>query len=118
MRLIDADDMITKYGNWYTEEGTEEGFIGSIKELVDKIPAIITIDWRWIPCEERQPDENDWYLVRLDDGKRAFRWYSTQLHEWERVAGKGDVVEWLPNPEPYRVFEQIVDLFSVGQKND
>ena len=24
-RLIDADALIAKYGNWYTEEGTEEG---------------------------------------------------------------------------------------------
>lgn len=116
MRLFDADDMIAKFGDWYTEEGSEEGFIGTIKDLVDQMPTIITIDWRWIPCEERQPDESDWYLVTLDNGKRAFRWYLTQEHEWERITG--NVIAWLPNPEPYKVFAQIVDLYSGSQKND
>lgn len=26
MRLIDADALIDKYGDWYTEEGTEDSF--------------------------------------------------------------------------------------------
>lgn len=36
MRLIDADALVAKYGNWYTEEG----FIGIIKSLVDTMPTI------------------------------------------------------------------------------
>ena len=40
MRLVDADALIRKYGNWYTEEGTEEGFIGSLKGLLDMMPTI------------------------------------------------------------------------------
>ena len=40
MRLIDADELIDKYGNWYTEEGTEEGYIGTIKGIVDSMPTI------------------------------------------------------------------------------
>ena len=40
MRLIDADALVAKYGNWYTEEGSEEGFIGIIKSLVDTMPTI------------------------------------------------------------------------------
>lgn len=39
-RLIDADAMIDKYGEWYTEEGTEVGYIGTIKGIVDSIPTI------------------------------------------------------------------------------
>lgn len=50
-RLIDADALIDKYGDWYTEEGTEEGYIGTIKGIVDSMP---TIDperktGKWIP---------------------------------------------------------------------
>lgn len=31
---------IDKYGDWYTEEGTEEGYIGTIKGIVDSMPTI------------------------------------------------------------------------------
>lgn len=40
VRLIDADALVAKYGNWYTEEGSEEGFIGTIKSLVDTMLTI------------------------------------------------------------------------------
>lgn len=40
MRLVDADAMIDKYGEWYTEEGTEEGYIGTVKGIVDSMPTI------------------------------------------------------------------------------
>lgn len=40
MRLIDADALIDKYGEWYTEEGTEVGYIGTIKGIVDSMPTI------------------------------------------------------------------------------
>ena len=40
MRCIDADALIDKYGEWYTEEGTEEGYIGTIKGIVDSMPTI------------------------------------------------------------------------------
>jgi hypothetical protein len=43
-RLIDADALIGKYGDWYTEEGTEEGYIGTIKGIVDSMPTIEP-DW-------------------------------------------------------------------------
>ena len=40
-KLIDADAMNEKYGDWYTEEGTEEGFIGTLKYLIAEQPTII-----------------------------------------------------------------------------
>ncbi len=40
MRLIDADALIARCGSWYTEEGTEEGFIGILKNVVDMMPTI------------------------------------------------------------------------------
>lgn len=98
MRLIDADDLIAKCGNWYTEEGTEDGFIATIKDIVDQMPTI-AVEWRWIPCEEKHPDETGWYLVILNDGRHAIRWYSS--HGWEVIPGN-DVIAWLPDPEMYK----------------
>lgn len=43
-RLIDADAMSEKYGGWYTEEGTEEGFIGVLKYLIAEQQTIIEAD--------------------------------------------------------------------------
>lgn len=43
-KLIDADAMNEKYGDWYTEEGTEEGFIGALKYLIAEQPIIIEED--------------------------------------------------------------------------
>lgn len=40
MRLINADSLVERYGDWYTEEGPEEGFIGTVKDLVDLMPSI------------------------------------------------------------------------------
>ena len=39
--LIDRDALIEKCGDWYTEEGAECGFIGSVKSLLDAQPTII-----------------------------------------------------------------------------
>lgn len=39
-RLIDADAFTEKCGNYYTEEGPAEGFIGTVGELIAKQPTI------------------------------------------------------------------------------
>ena len=43
MRLIDADALIEKCGDWYVEEGTESGFIGTLKNLLVTMPTIQTV---------------------------------------------------------------------------
>ena len=40
-RLVDADALIAKYGDWYTEEGTETGFIGTIGMLLKDAPTVV-----------------------------------------------------------------------------
>lgn len=40
MRLIDADALKENFGDWYIEEGTEEGFIGCLKDLLDRQPTV------------------------------------------------------------------------------
>ena len=48
MRLIDADTLIEKCGEWYTEEGSEEGYIGTLKQLLDSQPTIEPKQGEWI----------------------------------------------------------------------
>ena len=33
--LISRQATIDKYGDWYVEEGTEDGFIGTVKQLLE-----------------------------------------------------------------------------------
>ncbi len=37
--LIDRRAAIDAYGDWYVEEGTEEGFIGTVKQLLEGLPS-------------------------------------------------------------------------------
>lgn len=39
--LIDRDALIAKCGDWYTEEGTETGFIGTIEALLKDAPTVV-----------------------------------------------------------------------------
>ena len=36
--LIDRQKAIDAYGDWYVEEGTEVGFIGTVKQLLEGLP--------------------------------------------------------------------------------
>ena len=40
-KLVDADALIAKYGDWYTEEGKEEGFIGTLEMLIKDAPTVV-----------------------------------------------------------------------------
>lgn len=40
MRLIDADALTKECGDWYVEEGPEEGFIGTLEQLLSEQPEI------------------------------------------------------------------------------
>ena len=37
--LISRQDAIDAYGDWYVEEGTAEGFIGTVKQLLEGLPS-------------------------------------------------------------------------------
>lgn len=38
-KYIDAERFVDYFGDWYTEEGTELGYVGPIKDLVFRMPA-------------------------------------------------------------------------------
>lgn len=40
-RLVDADAIIAKYGDYYVEEGTEEGMIGDLRMLLELVPTVV-----------------------------------------------------------------------------
>ena len=105
MRRIDADALIAKCGEWYVEEGPEDGFIGTIKQLIDTQPTIEP-EQRWIPVTERLPENDTEVLVYLFENNKSpyiawisdGRWY-TEYFEVER---EDEPIAWMPLPEPYQ----------------
>ena len=126
-RLIDADALTDKYGDWYVEEGTEEGFIGDLKQLIDLQPTIEAVP-QWIPCSERLPGEREWigtkkFGTTISDevyvtfegptGERFCKHLSFQNGKLSPhtqreidVWYKGSIpIAWMPLPKPYEVEE-------------
>lgn len=63
MRTIDADALIEKFGDWYVEEGTESGFIGTLKNLLATEPTIQPerAEGKWVYGEDSTADCVDGY---------------------------------------------------------
>ena len=114
MRLIDADALIEKCGDWYVEEGTESGFIGTLENLLATQPTIQP-EPHWIPVTERLPyaeyGESDNVLATcgyrdVEDG--SIRWIKTLYFNggnWCYPTGETyleKVYAWMHLPEPYK----------------
>lgn len=59
----------------------------------------------WIPVWERLPEYSGFYLVCLDDDYITSVEYATDKsgnQDWELWADSGEVIAWMPLPEPYR----------------
>ena len=93
------------------EHGSADGWLAM---LVNSLEILPSAQPRWIPCEERLPEEQDEYLVT----------WVTKLHTGKRLVGIGifeydlsednwlfddymkayvdvTVTAWMPLPEPY-----------------
>ena len=53
----------------------------------------------WISIKDREPQDEGDYLVCFDDGFIATTSYVD--NDWELWADAGEVVAWMPLPEPY-----------------
>lgn len=101
MRLIDADALTEKCGDWYVEEGTEEGFIGTIKQLIDAQPTVQP-EQQWIPCSERLPENDDDVIVQMNDGSMMVDCRAASSNGWFWAELGDEPVAWMPLPEPYQ----------------
>ena len=126
MRLIDADALIEKCGEWYVEEGPEEGFIGTVKMTVDEMPTIKP-EPRWIPFKFRPIEEDEkemhpdcGYVLDCELPEGGQRVLITVKHPRRRAVHEDEyedddgsyldsgyeigeeAIAWMPMPEPYR----------------
>lgn len=80
MRLIDADTLIEKCGDWYVEEGPEEGFIGTLKSLIDEQPTIQPDAPRVMTLEE--VNALDWDYCYLEQERLPGMEYRVMLGKY------------------------------------
>lgn len=132
MAMKEAVDMLEKYSSGNAEEIIEDEvksivagtIIKHLKERLtvrrrayrESIGAYefdvyadldpVTMESYWIPCEERYPEEKDWYLVTLVDlesGESAVA--RVRFSEGEFVTNF-TVTAWMPLPKEYKPAEQ------------
>lgn len=53
----------------------------------------------WIPCSDRLPNKNSNVIACFDDGFITGVEYT---NDWELWADSGEVIAWMPLPEPYK----------------
>lgn len=102
MRPIDADELKKDLTRFYDNEVTA-------KQLIDEQPTIEP-EQRWIPCGERQPDVNGWYVTTISGEicgqDRAFSGMSEFANgKWmsgDDVDETEMTIAWMPLPEPYQ----------------
>lgn len=105
-RIIDVDALIEKCGEWYVEEGPEEGYIGTLKNLIGMQPTV----GGWVSVEDRLPEDERFVLVCNDDGKMMVAQYIAETDKWQYRymaydvdvwddTEQGPVEWWMPLPE-------------------
>ena len=58
---------------------------------------------RWIPCKERLPEEDGWYLItEKTDGVKVQEGYFCRTRDGEPYWGYLHVTAWRPLPAPYQ----------------
>lgn len=97
MRPIDADALVAKYGDYYVEAGPEDGFIGTLKCLVDMQPTV----GGWISVKERMPDLEEQVLIVYEwTGRSGAKYRETALNSFMAMRFMGyKPLFWMPMPE-------------------
>ena len=103
MRLIDADALIKRIED--TAKMPVPGWLRA--EIIDT--PTITPESKWIPCSERLPKKNGFYLCTTKDCITILEFICGNHHYHEEpsfvsdVLGKCNsyVIAWMPLPEPY-----------------
>ena len=108
MRLIDADLLMenyglnnaTKYGNKDAEQQAHSYSTLMLYEIADIIEDAPTVEVpQWIPCSERLPVENGWYLVTNTLGVVQQQYWGAS--KWQKLREEC-VIAWMPLPEAYK----------------
>ena len=71
----------------------------AVQMMIDEVPAADVKPVRWIPVEERLPENEQDTLCCFDDGFMATATYMDEYKDWELWQDAGNVTHWMPLPE-------------------
>ena len=102
------DDLIRRFRDYQIEwltahndiefcEEEEKLIIGFLKDTAESFMRENQSAQQWIPCSERLPERNGYYLVTGRQGAVNKRLY--QDGYWY---GNWAIIAWMPLPEPWR----------------
>ena len=81
------------------EEAEAKGYCHRIKPK-----EYLSADAEWIPCSERLPEKDGWYLITVQGYEKVvdMEWYYSEWGAWNGVSSKQQVIAWTPLPKPYK----------------
>lgn len=112
MRAIDGDVLFREMekAQWYNNADRDE----IAEELVLNAPTIEP-EPHWIPCSERLPKEEGWYITTIENEKTGRRRIENDLfaigiaeahgntpYKFCKDGHRQKTIAWMPLPEPYR----------------
>ena len=92
----------------FIPEITAEMFRNGCLESIEALMAegeIYDIDYTgWIPCSERLPEKDGWYLITVQGYEKVvdMEWYYSEWGAWNGVSSEQQVIAWTPLPKPYK----------------
>lgn len=97
------------------DDGLYDCFSRIIDDMYNELPSVTPQPTRWIPCSERLPEEEGWYLVTIQSDKTEKRRTENDLfaigiaeahkhtpYKFCKDGHRQTVVAWMPIPEPYK----------------
>ena len=100
---INRDDAIELIAGADETNGNEPVFCGKqVIKMLKSLPSV-TPKARWIPCSERLPEREGWYLTSLGDKTYGGADVDMYCKGWVKYGTH--VLAWMPLPEPYKESE-------------
>lgn len=95
MKLIDADALMKAFYKSIDDAVLHGGKIVPFQDIIQNAPTIDAVP-HWIPCGEKLPEPTQEVLVTEINGCV----YTSRIVHGEFEYG-GNVIAWMPLPEPY-----------------
>lgn len=106
--VIYRQDAIDKFEPWLKVKGYNDGELNMLKVVLDELKCLPSADQnRWIPCSERLPEKEDWYIVTMKGYITSTAPMYFANGEWcdghMCAFGKqNQIVAWMKKPKAYR----------------
>lgn len=78
----------------------------SFRNMIEKQPTV-EAETQWIPCSERLPVENGWYLVTNILGVVQQQYWGAR--KWQKLREEF-VIAWQPLPQPYKAEQTLAKM--------